>query len=412
MGHLIEEYAKSLGVKIGKPIIVDHFYPVLDQKYITIHADNKIPSKTYEYFPQVIKLLKPILHQHGYKIFQVGGHQDPILESTDARFLNLSYKQSAYLLKNSSLHIGIDSLPIHIASMYDIPIVALYSHIYPSNAYPYWSSPEKIILLESEKGENKPSFSYQENPKTIRTIKPEDIANSALKLLNLNTQVIFKTLKIGSHYHLPIVEVVPNFMATLQDHKDKLIYIRADLHFDDQKIAYWCHHYKSRIITNKKIPIPLLGQFQKNIDQVFFKLEEEEIEIEYLEQIKKLKINFVLCTKDKENLSKIRNKYFDFKIEYDDIDEKMQKIEKINSKFLTNKILISNGELFSSEAHLKLNITLDKDNDTIYDDDSFWKDVEHFYLYEQSRPEEQIQIERGRDNQLEGDDQSGALVSE
>ena len=45
MSHLIEEYAKSLGVKIGKPVLNDHFYPILDEKYITIHTDNKIDSK-------------------------------------------------------------------------------------------------------------------------------------------------------------------------------------------------------------------------------------------------------------------------------------------------------------------------------------------------------------------------------
>ena len=78
MGHLIEEYAKSLGVKIGKPVLNDHFYPILDEKYITIHTDNKIDSKNYEYFPQVINLIKPILNNLGYKIYQIGGPADPV----------------------------------------------------------------------------------------------------------------------------------------------------------------------------------------------------------------------------------------------------------------------------------------------------------------------------------------------
>jgi hypothetical protein len=412
MAHLIEEYAKSLGVKIGKPVILDHFYPVLDEKYITIHSDNKIDSKSYEYFPQVILLLKPILNKYGYKIYQIGGPQDPPLENADGRFLNLTYKQSAYLLKKSSLHIGIDSLPIHIASSYDIPIVALYSHIYPSNAYPYWSSSEKIILLESDKKGNKPSFAYQEQPKTIRTIKPEDIANSVLQLLNIEDNINFKTLKIGSHYHIPIVEVVPNFRANLEDQKNKSIYIRADLHCDDQTIAFWCHNHKTKIITNKKLPIALLAQFNKNIEQVFFKIDEEDIELEYLEQIKKLKINFILCTKDKENLAQLRNKYFDFKLEYDDTNERILKIEKMHCKFFTNKLLISKGKLFASEAHAELNKPLDRENETVYNNDAFWKDAEHFYFYEQSKPTNEIQAERGRNDQLEGNDQIGTSVSE
>jgi hypothetical protein len=412
MGHLIEEYAKSLGVKIGKPTLVDHFYPSLSDKYITIHCDDKIDSKSYEYFPQVVNLLKPLLSKNGYKIYQIGGSQDPILENTDARFLNLTYKQSSYILKKSSLHLGIDSLPIHIASIYDIPIVALYSHIYPSNAYPYWSSSEKIILLESDKKGNKPSFSYQENPKTIRNIKPEDIANSVLKLLNIEEEIKFKTLKIGSHYHIPIVEIIPNFRANLEDQKNKTIYIRADLHDEDQIIAFWCHNYKTKIITNKKLPIALLNQFQKNIEQVFFKIKNEEIPAEYFEEVKKLKINFIICCQDKENLSKLRNKYFDFKVEYDDIDERLSKIERINCNFLTNKIIISDGNFYASEAHVKIEKTLDSTNQVIYDDDAFWKDAEHFYFYEQSRESNEIQTERGRDDQLESNDQIGTSLPE
>ena len=51
-------------------------------------------------------------------------------------------------------------------------------------------------------------------------------------------------------------------------------------------------------------------------------------------------------------------------------------------KFLTNKILISNGKFYASEAHLKIDKTLDIVNETIYSDNDFWKDSEHFYFYE------------------------------
>lgn len=382
MSHLIEEYAKSLGVKIGKPVLNDHFYPILDEKYITIHTDNKIDSKNYEYFPQVINLIKPILNSLGYKIYQIGGPADPVLFNADKIFLNLSYRQSAYLLKNSSLHLGIDSLPVHLASMYDIPIVALYSHIMASNAYPYWSSQEKIILLESDKQGNKPSYSYEEFPKTIRTIKPETIANAVLKLLNIEIELNFNTLKIGSNFHVEICEVVPNFMANIEDKKNKVIYIRADLHFDIEKIAFWCQNYRVIIITDKILPLDLVGFFSKNIENIFIKLKNEEIPTEYLEELKKTKVKFALTCKEKENLSAIRNKYFDFVVEYDDEKDKIKNCCKINGKFFTNKILISDGKIYPSEAHLKQQKTIDMHNDVIYDDDIFWKDIEHYYIYE------------------------------
>jgi hypothetical protein len=382
MGHLIEEYAKSLGVKIGKPVLVDHYYPTLAEKYITIHCDSKIDSKYYEYFPQVVNLLIPYLNKYGYKIYQIGGLEDPKIHNVNAWFLNLTYKQSAFLIKNSSLHIGIDSLPIHIASIYNIPIVALYSHIYPSNAYPYWSDQDKVSIIESDRKSYKPSFSYQESPKSIRTIKPETIVNEALRLLSIEENVNFKTLYIGSLYHIPLVEVVPNFKANLEDQKNNIIYIRADLHFDDQNIAFWCANYKSKIISEKEIPLGLLHQFNKNIDHVYFKIKDKSISNEYFEELKKLKIKYTICCLDESTVPEIRNNYFDHLVEFDNINERIQKQEKFNSKFLTNKVIISNGIIYPSEAHIKLGKNLDSINEVVYDDDAFWKDAEHFYFYE------------------------------
>ena len=382
MGHLIEEYAKSLGVKIGKPVLVDHYYPSIYDRYITIHNDDKFDSRNYEYFPQVINLIRPILHENNIKIIQVGSSENPKLINVDGVLINLNLKQSSYILKNSLLHVGIDSLPVHIASMYNIPIVALYSNVNLKNSQPYWSDKNKIILLESDKKENKPSYSPQESPKTIRTIKPEDIANSILKLLNINNTINFKTLDIGCHYHIPVVEVVPNFRANLQDQKEKTIYIRADLHFDDQNIAFWCSNHKVKIISDRMIPLDLLNHFSSKIEHVFFKLKNMDIHPQYFEEVKKSKINFTICTTDKENLGKIRNNFFDFKVEYDNVNERVEEFSKRGCKFLTNKVLISNGGIYASEAHLKIDKKLDSINETIYSDNDFWKDAEHYYLYE------------------------------
>jgi hypothetical protein len=405
MSHLIEEYAKSLGVKIGKPYLCEHFYPILDDKYITIHADKKIDSKNYEYFPQVLNLIKLLLNKHGYKVYQIGGPEDPRLDNVDGWFLNLNFKQSAYLIKKSKLHLGIDSLPVHIASMYDVPIVALYSHTYASNAYPFWSSKEKVILLESDKGDNKPSFSYQENPKTIRTIKPEKIAESVFGLLKIEENIDFNTLRIGGHYHVPFIEVVPNFRATLEDQKDKTLYIRADLHNDDQNIAFWCANYKSRLITKNKIPIELIKQFAQNIEHIYFKIKDKTISNDYFDLVKKCKVNFTICIEDEESLSDLRNHYFDFVVHFDNVKERILKIEKYKGYFLTNKILISNGTLYPSEAHLNANKKLDMVNEVMHDDDAFWKDAEHFYIYDfiiRKTTEDTSSKHKERSKELEG----------
>lgn len=387
MSHLIQEYAKSLGVKIGKPFLIDHFYPINAEKYITIHCDNKIDSKYYEYFPQVLNLLSPILKQNGYKIFQVGSINDPELKNVDGNLLNLNFKQSSYVLKNSSLHIGIDSLPVHIASAYDVPIVVLYSHVFPLNANPFWSSPDKVEILESKRDVvPKPSFSYQELPKTIRTIDPEDIVNAALKLLKIPKIINFKTLFIGQYFHIPSVEVVPNFKANIEDQNGKLLIIRNDLveTLNLDSLNFWVSKNKSIIITNQEIPFNFLRNNFQNIEKIIFKIDKYTPNKEYLIALKRSKISFILLTQDKENLPKIRNDFFDFQVELDKSIHNIEKLPTVNNEslFFSNKILISNGKLYSSEAHLKNEKTLDSGPQKSYDDPIFWKDIDYFYFYE------------------------------
>ena len=82
MSHLAEEYAKSCGVKIGNPILKPHYFPVLEDKYITIHNDKKIQTKEYDYWDDVVKLLKR--HIGDIKIIQIGAHgEKPLMELTN-----------------------------------------------------------------------------------------------------------------------------------------------------------------------------------------------------------------------------------------------------------------------------------------------------------------------------------------
>ena len=379
MSHLIEEYAKTLGVKIGNPHLVDHFFPTLHERYVTIHSNNKIDSKYYEYFPQVLDLVRDTLHKNGIAIYQVGQSEDPRL-NVDGLFLNATHKQSFNLIKKSLLHIDVDGLYVHIANTFNTPIIALYSNVHANHSRPYWNT-ENVTIFESEKNGNKPSYALQENPKTIRSINPELIGQAIFDKLQIKARITFKTKKIGSIYHVPILEIVPNFVANLKDN-DKMVYLRADLHFDLQKIAFWSQTNQCTIMTDREIDLNLINQFKDNIKQVFFKIKNTDISAIYFEQLKRLKINFVICVDDQSILDSIRNFYFDFKIDFDDWKSKAEKFEKNNCNFLTSKTILSNEKVYASEAHLKLGIQLDSSNNVLYDDLTFWKESEHFLFYE------------------------------
>lgn len=386
MSHLVEEYAKNLGVKIGKPIFEPHYMPITDEKYITFHVDNKIDSKYYEFFPEVIDLLKNLVAPLGYKIYQIGGGDDPHLSGADKSFLGLSRKQGAYIIKNSSLHIGIDSFPVHLASVYDVPIISLYSHIYPQHAYPYWSSKEKIRLIEADRKGRKPSYHYQEKPKSINTIKPEDIVKNACELLDIQYTKSICTQYIGENYSKPTIEIVPNFFGESQELKNRVLNIRMDYFFNEPCLAQWSSLYNVHVISPLPISLELLKRNKNQIKELTFYINDcETFSLEYLQAVKNLGINFVgVCEKEKE-INEVKDFYFDFVIEKEEhvnfkIVNKLR--GKENLKFLTKKDIFSNGKRYYSKAHVDSDQeALDKWG-SVVDSESFWKDLEHYYIYE------------------------------
>jgi hypothetical protein len=386
MSHLVEEYAKNLGVKIGKPVFEPHYMPITDEKYITFHVDNKIDSKYYEFFPEVIDLLKNLVTPLGYKIYQIGGGDDPDLSGADKSFLGLSRKQGAYIIKNSSLHIGIDSFPVHLASVYDVPIISLYSHIYPQHAYPYWSSKEKIRLIEADRKGRKPSYHYQEKPKSINTIKPEEIVKNACELLGIPYTKSICTQYIGENYSKPTVEIIPNFFGESQELKNRVLNIRMDYFFNEQCLAQWSSHYNVHVLSTLPISLELLKRNKNQIKELTFYINDcETFSLDYLQAVKNLGINFVGVCENEKEINEIKDFYFDFVI------EKEEKVNfkivnelrgKENLKFLTKKDIFSNGKRYYSKAHVDSNQeALDKWG-SVVDSESFWKDLEHYYIYE------------------------------
>lgn len=386
MGHLIEEYAKNLGVKVGKPIFNPHYVPIIDEKYITIHIDNKFDSRYYEFFPEVIDLMKDTLHKNGYKIYQIGGGQDPPLPNVDKQYLGFSMKQSAFIIKNASLHLGIDSFPVHLASSFDVPIVSLYSNVNVKNSKPVWSSESKVRILESDKNGRKPSYAQSEKPKSIHTIKPEEIVKNIFELLNIPYISSIKTLFIGEEYNQSFVEVVPNFFGESDELKKRILNIRADYFFNENVVAQWCEKYQVNVYSDREININLLKSFKHNIKNLVLFIESENsFSEEYLDQVKNTGIPLRCISHNYQNIAKIRLKYFDTPIilEQQANQETIENIRNTpNLKFLTRKDILSAGKRYSSKAHADEDkVFLDKVSDVI-DTSAFWKDLEHYYIYE------------------------------
>lgn len=378
--HLLSAYSNYLGViPTDLPILNEQFFPLPKEKYILIHNDKKLQSKFFEYFEDVVNIIKPLLHNSGYLICQIGGKDDPPISNVDLRFLGQSWGQTSFIVKNSSLIVAIDSIVGHIASAYNIPTVSLFSHTYKEQAKPFWT--DKLICLEPERGDKKPSYSPQEEPKTIRTIRVEKIVQSIFDLLGINLKIDMKTLHVGEHYHEPVIEVVPDFFVDAPNLKQTVVHFRMDLRHDEQCLAAWLPHYKMNIISNKVLNLNLLGQFKGNIARItLFLKDEKTFSPQYLKDLKAIGLPLVLICDSPKDISNLREKFFDFTIEEDDKQKPLDNVPS-NAKFWTKKLLFSRGQKYPSTAHWRENIPLTNEN-KIVDCGEFWKDKESFYFYE------------------------------
>jgi hypothetical protein len=308
MSHLAEEYAKCCGVRIGKPVIKPHFFPIPFDKYITVHNDKKIQSKEYNFWPEVFDLLKP--HLGDIKIIQIGGFGEETIEGVDKHIPTFSLKQSSYIISKSMGHMGIDSVPVHLASVFDKPVVGIYSHTYAKTCDPLWNKNSKAITIESDRGGKKPSFALQENPKTINFIKPEKIAQAVLDVLEINKNIKQETIYMGPRSIFNCIEVIPSKITNFQGGP---VSVRMDLAHNEDVLNHIIQFTPVEVTTNKPIDVSIL--ISKRIQRLSY--EAKSFDEKFVELLKKIGIDTTLVCTDEKNITKERARFFDYMIHRD-----------------------------------------------------------------------------------------------
>lgn len=183
--HILETYALLAGCTSTKSFIHEEEINLPSKPYITFHPHSpKGNHKQYDWWNNVLEMLNDN-ENFNYEIIQVGATKEDEHYVHNIDYLgSTNFWQLAYLIKHSSLHLGFDSLPVHLASHYDIPIVAIYSY-YKSTCRPYFSTEEKVRLLEPDFSYIKPTYGDDDPNRLINNINPNNIYNSVVELLNL-----------------------------------------------------------------------------------------------------------------------------------------------------------------------------------------------------------------------------------
>ena len=147
--HLVETYANMCNVDVGKPFIkiVEPSLEVKDllpKEYITIHTTGgQNGLKDYDYFQKVVdKLSIPVV--------QIGGSEDKNLENVIDLRGKTTFNQTAWVIKNAKMHLGVDSFPAHLAGVVGTPSVILFGATWSNLCKPYWGN--TIILEPKNRG--------------------------------------------------------------------------------------------------------------------------------------------------------------------------------------------------------------------------------------------------------------------
>lgn len=351
--HILEQYALNCGLKIGKPFIHEKYFPLPYEKYITFNPFGKFNSRRYSYWQDVINILQPILSKENIGIVQIGGQNENGYHNCFHLMGQTNFNQTAYIINNSLLHFGVDSFPIHIASAFNKKIVGLYCNMYSSQSKPYWSNSDDIILLQADLNGQKPSYAAEENPKTIDTIKPEVIASSILKLLNINYDINHETVYIGPKYGHLILESIPSTILPPNIFPNLVLNIRYDFidEINDNDYIATLNNLNIRncvIVTDKPIFLERLSQLKEKITNIFYDITYKNIDFDFINKAKFLGIKLdIIFNKSKINDNFILDQKKLELIEYPELINIIENQEKPKDKILSSSFYKSKKILFA-----------------------------------------------------------------
>lgn len=385
--HILESYATSCGLKIGKPSIVEKFFPLPFDRYITLHGFAKFNSRCYDYWEEVLDFVSPILEENGIKVLQVGGKDEPKLHNCVNLNGQTSINQLAYVVRKSLLHVGVDSFPIHLASGYT-KILGLYPNMHPSHSGPYWSAEADFTLIEPDRQGRKPSYAANETPKVINNIKPEYIANKIFEALGLNQRIGLKTVMRGPKFNKINIETIPDSVVEING--VSTLIVRMDILHDERFLFEQLKKTKCNIVTKKPINVEMLKNFKSRIDQIVYFLNADHDPL-FVKALQKMGLNYVLISElSPEETNKLKFDYLDFGIINQKLDPNPQDVEKLrdvgveNLVYKSNKFLVSSGKIYPSIAAYKKGIpipSLKPEYCKVIDSKEFWEDIENFYLF-------------------------------
>ena len=379
--NTLEKYASHCGVGWQKPEVSQSYFPIRDNAYIIIDNRNRIDSNIYELYLDVIEMLSGIFAEYKIDIYMFCSDGKYALAGTRP-LVNLHPKQEAFLVKNSLAVISSGNISTYTSSALGVPSIGLYSAVPASVMRPLWD--DEHVVIESDRSGALPSYGGEEKIRRINKIKPEDICNQLLKLLDKKERIDVESIHVGDIYQMKVVEVIPDFVPAPDFFLGKVINIRVDYCDDEANLIRWITGRQANLLINKPLNLDLINYFKNSIVQITASIGDEFTE-DWIKSAKKIGVNLELSCNDEDRIGDLRYKFFDHTVNENLFKKKsdMWELDKFTNetKFVTGKILVSEGEKYSCLSAKKAKRVLTNDPEVVYDDNEFWKELDHYRLF-------------------------------
>lgn len=367
--HISEKLSLDCGVNSIQPKIPLGFFPLSSNNLIIL--ENSKSNEEYLHFEEVINYMSSLAVKKKRELIQIKiNPQDKTLDRCKP-YSQLSLPQFNWLIKNADLLISNNPYSCAVASALNVKAIQIHKN-FPEKSFKHiWGKELKANFTQDGK------------------LYAEKIVKEALSMIGESSEKINQVEPIfcGKNFHTKCIEVVPDFSENATPIQNENINIRADYYFNERKILQLIHLNNCNLITKKALNPKLIESSTvkerlKNINfEVTSLTEEREIE-----NLFNLNINTTLFCRDKSNISDIRLKLIDYKINLEENIEKkdLDTCKDIcdNTLYKSSKILLSKEKYYSSKSKWKANQPLQKNYfEKIVDDSSFWAESEHFKLF-------------------------------
>lgn len=405
---LAELYALSCGLQIGEQFLLEKFFPVERQRYITVQGSSGMAAKNYPHYNEVVALLRPALDANDIAIYQIGGAGDQPIAGCIHLQGKTDIHQSNYILARGLAHLGNDSWPVHRAGELKKSIVALYGPTDSHDHSPFNYDPAKSTFIESHRFGRRPTFANQESPSTMAVIPPEQIANAVMSLVCPIGPLSRQSLFFGDAYHTPVLELVPNVIVGPHVQGPAPLVVRMDyvdlgadaLSKAESILASNLQLRKCLIVTDRELNLNLLTQLRPNIAAM--RVEVDAISAGWIKAVKRLGIQvaFFSSERDPEVLAKRRLDLYDaclFDVYVEPTREDFARTvetycnRKVDIEsmmptlgFTTSKLLLSDDRIYLSEAHWRAGQSTPTGNQNsgkVIDNARFWAEQAHLYIH-------------------------------